>query len=52
MELFKSGNPTLNEKVFQNAGVASGQEVMTERAFNLVVAEFGHGRPPGEHPAL
>jgi uncharacterized YccA/Bax inhibitor family protein len=31
MELFKSGNPTLNEKVFQNAGVASGQEVMTER---------------------
>jgi uncharacterized YccA/Bax inhibitor family protein len=30
MELFKSGNPTLNEKVFQNAGVASG-EVMTER---------------------
>ncbi|HSZ85782.1 MAG TPA: Bax inhibitor-1/YccA family protein [Puia sp.] len=31
MELFKSGNPTLNEKVFQNSGVVTGQEVMTER---------------------
>jgi uncharacterized YccA/Bax inhibitor family protein len=31
MELFKSGNPTLNEKVFQQSGVVSGGEVMTER---------------------
>ncbi|HLX92160.1 MAG TPA: Bax inhibitor-1/YccA family protein [Puia sp.] len=31
MELFKSGNPALNEKVFQNAGVVSDGQVMTER---------------------
>ncbi|HXB42752.1 MAG TPA: Bax inhibitor-1/YccA family protein [Puia sp.] len=31
MALFKSGNPALNEKVFQNSMVVSGEEVMTER---------------------
>lgn len=31
MELFKSGNPTLNEKIFQKAGVATGPDAMTER---------------------
>jgi uncharacterized YccA/Bax inhibitor family protein len=31
MALFKSGNPALNEKVFQNTLSVSGTEVMTER---------------------
>src|ERR1700753_3468394 len=31
MELFKSGNPTLNEKLFQNTGTVSGADAMTER---------------------
>lgn len=31
MALFKSGNPALNEKVFQNSMAISGEEVMTER---------------------
>jgi len=31
MAIFKSGNPALNEKVFQNSMVVSGEEVMTER---------------------
>jgi uncharacterized YccA/Bax inhibitor family protein len=31
MALFKSGNPALNEKVFQNNLAVSGSEVMTER---------------------
>jgi uncharacterized YccA/Bax inhibitor family protein len=31
MALFKSGNPALNEKVFQNSMAVSGEEVMTER---------------------
>ncbi|MDR3716211.1 MAG: Bax inhibitor-1/YccA family protein [Puia sp.] len=31
MAFFKSGNPTLSEKVFQNQVVIPGQEVMTER---------------------
>jgi uncharacterized YccA/Bax inhibitor family protein len=31
MAFFKSGNPALNEKVFQNAVAVSGQEAMTER---------------------
>jgi uncharacterized YccA/Bax inhibitor family protein len=30
MAIFKSGNPTLNEKVFQNSMAVSGQETMTE----------------------
>lgn len=29
MELFKSGNPTLNEKVFQGPALVQGQEAMT-----------------------
>jgi uncharacterized YccA/Bax inhibitor family protein len=31
MEIFKSGNPTLNEKTFQSAIVVPGTDVMTER---------------------
>ncbi len=31
MAFFKSGNPTLNEKVFQDQLVVSGGETMTER---------------------
>jgi uncharacterized YccA/Bax inhibitor family protein len=31
MAIFKSGNPALNEKVFQNTVVVPGSEVMTER---------------------
>ncbi len=31
MAIFRSGNPALNEKVFQNSVVVSGQEVMTDR---------------------
>ena len=30
MAIFKSGNPALNEKVFQNSMAVSGQEAMTE----------------------
>ena len=31
MAIFKSGNPALNEKVFQQTGVVSGEDTMTER---------------------
>jgi hypothetical protein len=31
MEIFKSGNPALSEKVFQGTLVAPGSEAMTER---------------------
>jgi uncharacterized YccA/Bax inhibitor family protein len=31
MAIFKSGNPTLNEKIFQNSGLVSGGDTMTER---------------------
>jgi uncharacterized YccA/Bax inhibitor family protein len=31
MAIFKSGNPALNEKIFQNTGVISGGDTMTEK---------------------
>src|SRR5512139_3969655 len=31
MDLFKSGNPALKEKMFQNSAVIDGTEVMTEK---------------------